>query len=104
MEFQGILIVLTGLAMLVGSLLFSVIGVVRMKFWLLILGAVLLLPFAYYMNGYPNLRGFAILLPFFQMGSAAAVRENNRTWAWILLAPPFLAVLWIIGVAVLNAV
>lgn len=98
------LIVLAALSTVVLSLLFSAIGVVRMKVWLVILGAVLLLPFAYYMNGYPNLRGFAILLPFFQMGSAAAVRENNKIWAWILLAPPFLAVLWIIGVAVVNAV
>lgn len=104
MELQGVLIVLAGLSMVVLSLLCSAVGVVRMKHWLLILGAVLFLPFAYYMNGYPNLRGFAILLPLFQMGSAAAVRENNKTWAWILLAPAFLVVLWIIGVALLNAV
>jgi dolichol kinase len=98
------LIVLAALSTVLLSLLFSAIGVVRMKVWLVILGAVLLLPFSYYMNGYPSLRGFAILLPLFQMGSAAAVRENSRVWAWILLAPPFLAVLWIIGVAVVNAV
>lgn len=86
------------------SLVLSAIGVWKGRFWLVILGAVLLLPFSYYMNGYPNLRGFAILLPLFQMGSAAAVRENNKTWAWILLAPPLLAALWIIGVVLMNAV
>ena len=97
------MVVIVGLLTICLSLAFSGIGVFRKKHWLVILGAVLFLPFSYYRNGYPGLRGFAILLPLFQMGSAAAVRENNQIWAFLLLAHPFLAVLWIFGFALVNA-
>ena len=86
-----------GLPAVLLSLVLSVIGVLKERFWLVILGAVLLIPFAYYLNGSPGLRGFAILLPLFQMASAAAVREKNRIWAWILLVPAFLAGFWVLG-------
>jgi hypothetical protein len=88
-----------GLPAVLVSLVLSVIGVLREKFWLVILGAVLFIPFAYYLNGSPGLRGFAILLPLFQMVSAAAVREKNKVWAWILLVPAFLASFWVLGAA-----
>lgn len=92
-------VMLFGLPAVFVSLVVSALGVLKNKFWLVILGAVLFIPFSYYLNGSPNLRGFAILLPLFQMGSAAAVRENNKTWAWILLLPALLASLWVLGVA-----
>jgi hypothetical protein len=81
------------------SLALCLSGVLKDKFWLVIIGAVLFIPFSYYLSGLPDLRGFAILLPLFQMGSAAAVRENNKVWAWILLVPAFLVSLWVLGVA-----
>ena len=84
------------------SLVLSVIGVLKEKFWLVIFGAVLFIPFSYYLSGLPGLRDFAILLPLFQMGSAAAVHENNRLWAWLLLAPSFLASVWVLGAALLS--
>jgi len=87
-------------AMLV-SLIVSVIGVLKDKYWLVILGAILFIPMSYYLNGAPGLRGFAILLPLFQVVSAAAVSEKNKVWAWILLVPAFFAGLWIVGVALL---
>ena len=88
-----------GLPAVLLSQVLSVIGVWRDKFWLVILGAVLIIPFAYYLNGSPGLRGFAILLPLFQMVSGAAVREKSKVWAWILLIPAFLAGFWVLGVA-----
>lgn len=88
-----------GLPAVLVSLVLSVIGVLKEKFWLVILGAVLIIPFAYYLNGSPGLRGFAILLPLFQMVSAAAVREKSNIWAWILLVPAFLASFWALGAA-----
>ena len=84
------------------SLALSVAGIIMDKFWLVIVGAVLFIPFSYYVNGYPSLRGFAILLPLFQMGSAAAVREGNRLWAWLLLAPALLVSLWVLAAALLT--
>ena len=86
------------------SLAASVIGVWKDKFWLVLIGAVLFLPISYYLNGSPTLHGLAILLPLFQVGSAAAVREGNKRWAWFLLAPAFLMVIWFVVVIVLYQV
>jgi hypothetical protein len=83
------------------SLLVSVIGVWKDKFWLVIAGALLFMPFSYYLSGSPGLYRVPILLPLFQILSAAAVREQNKPWAWILLAPAFLATLWVVGVILL---
>lgn len=86
------------------SLVVSVIGVWKDKFWLVLIGAVAFLPISYYMNGSPTLHGLAILFPLFQVGSAAAVREGNKQWAWLLLAPAFLVVIWFVVVIVLYQV
>jgi len=83
------------------SLVLSVIGVWKDKFWLVLIGAVLFLPISYYLNGSPTLSGLVILLPLFQVGSAAAVGEGNKRWAWLLLAPAFLMVIWFVAVIVL---
>jgi len=80
------------------SLASSVIGVLKNRFWLVLLGAILFFPISYYFNGSPTLHGYAILLPLFQIGSAAAVREENKLWAWLLLLPAFLTVIWFIVV------
>jgi len=79
----------------------SVIGVLREKYWLGVLGAMLFIPFSYYLNGALGSGGFAIFLPLFQIGSAAAVHKGNKRRAWILLVPAFLASLWVIGLALL---
>lgn len=80
------------------SLLVSVYGVWKNIYWLVLLGAVLALPVAYYLNGSPTSQGLPILLPFFQVASAAAVREEKRILAWLLLLPIFLAVFWFLGI------
>jgi hypothetical protein len=98
---QALVVLIFGFPAVFVSRVLSVVGILKDKFWLVIMGAVLFIPFSYYLNGYPNLRGFAILLPLFQMGSAAAVREKNKLWAWLLLAPALFVSLWVLA-ALLN--
>ena len=83
------------------SLLLCVLGVLTQKFWPVVIGAILFAPFSYYLSGSPGLAGLPILLPAFQVGSAVAVREKNKLWAWLLLLPPFFAVLWVAGVVLI---
>jgi len=97
---SGFLVVLIfGFPAVFLSLLVSAIGVVKEKYWLVIIGAVLFIPFSYYMNGAFGGSGFPMLLPLLQMGSAAAVYEKNKLWAWLLLVPAALASIWFVGVA-----
>ena len=62
--------------LLAASILFSlglsVLGVLKDKFWLIIIGAILFFPISYYFNGAPSFHGYGLLLPLFQVISAAA--------------------------------
>jgi hypothetical protein len=80
------------------SLLLSVLGVLKNRYWLVLIGAVLLFPISYYFNGSPSSHGFAIFLPVFQIISAAAVKAEYKLWAWLFLLPAFFIVFWFIFV------
>jgi hypothetical protein len=83
------------------SLGLAVFGVLKDKYWLVLIGAVLFTPFSYYIFGASSANAFALLPLLFLVLAAAAVREKNRLWAWIMVAPSFLLVLWVFGVAVI---
>ena len=91
-----------GFGLVAGSLLLSVFGILKDRYWMVILGAILFLPVSYYLFGATGANGFTLATVFFQTLSAAAVAEKNRLWAWILLAPSFLLVLWVLGAAFYN--
>ena len=81
------------------SLILSVIGVLKQKYWLVLIGAILFVPFVYYLSGAPGTYRLPLLLPLFQAASGAALRAGKKAWAWILLLPSLLAVLWVVAVA-----
>lgn len=86
------------------SLLLSSVGLIKEKYWLVIIGAILLLPFTYYLYGSPGIiSNFVILLPLLQFGSALAVFKKKRTLAWLLLAPSILMVLWVLSVVLIYS-
>lgn len=104
MNLSDILVVIVfGFPAVFLSLLVSAIGVFKEKVWLVIVGAVLFVPFSYYLSGAPGSAGLPLLLPGFHVGSAIAVRERNRLWAWLLLLPPLLVILWVLIVVLLSA-
>lgn len=84
------------------SLALSVMGVLKDKYWMALIGAVLFFPISYYFNGSPAFHGYGLFLPVFQVISAAAVKEGNKLWAWLLLLPAFLITFWFIFVALFN--
>lgn len=78
------------------SLAVSIIGVWKNKYWFVILSVILMIPFSYYMYADVPANVLYTALPFFQIGSAAAVYEKNKLWAWLLLLPALLVSLWMI--------
>jgi hypothetical protein len=54
---------------------------------MLVLGGLVIVPFSFYLSGYPSVRFMAFLLPFFQFGAAWAVHTKQKILAWILLLP-----------------
>jgi hypothetical protein len=84
------------------SLLLSVMGVLKNKYWLVLIGAALFFPLSYYFNGSPTFHGVGLFLPIFQIICAAAVKEGNKLWAWLFLLPALLIVFWFIFVVLFN--
>ena len=92
-------IMLFGFPAVFVSLLVSALGVWKEKYGLVLLGAVLFIPFSYYLSGAPGSYRLPLLLPLFQVLSAAAVREKQKRWAWILLVLALLTALYVLAVA-----
>jgi hypothetical protein len=86
------------------SLLVSIIGIVQNKYWLVLIGVLLFLPFTYYLYGAPGiLSKYVFLLPLLQFSSALAVYKKKRTLAWLLLAPSILMVFWVVSVVLIYS-
>lgn len=83
------------------SLVFSIFGLVKNKAWLVLVGAVLFLPFVYYFGGSPVTR-IIIVLPFLHFGSAFALYKNNKMLAWSLFSPVIAFVVFVLGIVLLN--
>ena len=80
------------------SLLFSIIGIVNEKYWPLLVSAVLVFPFSYFLSSAMDFSGF-IFLPLFYLGSAFAVYRNNKPVAWFILMPVLFLALFLLTLA-----
>ena len=79
------------------ALVVSIIGLIKNKTWLVVLGAILFLPFVYYFGGSPTTR-IIIVLPLLHFGSAYALYKNNKMMAWSLFSPVVMFVLFVVGI------
>ena len=71
-------------------------GILNNGYGLVLLGTVLILPFAYYLNGTIRFSGFALLIPLLHLACAWAVKEENDLWAWLFLSPTIVVRLWLL--------
>lgn len=84
-------------ALSITALVVSIIGLIKSKTWLVVLGAILFLPFVYYFGGSPTTR-IIIVLPLLHFGSAYALYKNNKMMAWSLFSPVIMFVLFVAGI------
>ncbi|MDJ1421997.1 MAG: hypothetical protein M5U10_08790 [Candidatus Methanoperedens sp.] len=82
-----ILILLTGWPGIITSLAISVAGIRRKNPAWLIAGAILAVPFSWYLSQTPLFKHVGLLLPLFQLGAAVAVHKRVTWLAWLLLMP-----------------
>jgi hypothetical protein len=83
-----------GWPLIILSLLASAVGLVTKRYWLLLVGAVLIIPFSYYLGNAPGIGVLAYFLPVFQACAAYAIRIKHLLIAWILAAPAFVVSAW----------
>jgi len=72
---------------IISSLAFPIAGVIRSKPLWLVSGAILTVPFSWYLSGTPLFRYTGLLLPVFQLGAAVAIHRNVQWLAWLLILP-----------------
>jgi hypothetical protein len=94
--------ILFGWPTILTALLLCVAGIWLKRSWLVAAGALLSLPFDYYLSGSPKFGMLGILLPLCLFASAYAVRRQIIWLAWVLLIPFVGIVLWI-GTSIFRA-
>ena len=77
------------------SLIATVVGILYEIPFLVILGAITIVPFSYQLNNVQYFRGVAFFLPVLQLFSAWALKEEKNVWAWVLFAPTIAIILWL---------
>lgn len=95
--------IIFGWPFMIASLALSVAGVAMKRYQFLVAGGIFLMPPSLYLSGYPGLRWFALLLPFFLFGAAYLVRKGRDRIAWILLLPPVLLIGWLAFIVMAQA-
>ena len=79
--------ILFGWPAILFSLAVSATGILKNWPWMLLVGGFVIIPFSFYLSGYPFIRYLAFLLPFFQVGAAWALRSKKKILACVLLLP-----------------
>jgi hypothetical protein len=83
------------------SLIISVIGILKGKYGLVLLGMLLFIPFCLYLDGTPNFHG-TTLLSLFHLATAYAVRRNANWLAWIFLIPSVVLILFVLNLSLTS--
>ena len=84
------------------SLIISGIGLFKKKVWVLLLGALLFLPFSFYLSGSPNFR-WSPLLFLFYISSIYALTKQKFVLAWALFLPIVSFVLFVLFIVIVGS-
>lgn len=86
-----LLIMIMGWPGILTSLALSLAGVARQQPVALLIGALLAVPYAWYLNAFPFFSGVGLVLPLFQLGAALALYRGRR-WLASLCLLPFISI------------
>jgi len=86
---------------IITSLLVSLTGLLSRKPILILIGGVIVIPFCWYLSGYPTIRSAAFLLPIFQFTAGFAIAKKKIYLAWFLFMP-LAIVVFLMAIAVLS--
>lgn len=90
-----LVIAIVGWPGIITSLGLSLTGIVRKQPAWLLAGAIAGIPFAWYLNALPLLRGVGQFLPLLQLGAAVTIYRGQRCLASVLLLPLIGITIWL---------
>ncbi|MCX6033842.1 MAG: hypothetical protein NTV38_02525 [Chloroflexi bacterium] len=77
------------------SLALCIAGLLSKKVPLVVIGALLFVPPAWFLSGYPRVYWLGPLLPIFLLGAAYALHRKNMLLAWLLTLPAIVVSAWL---------
>jgi hypothetical protein len=77
------------------SLLLAFAGILVKRPALLVASAIVFIPPAWYLSGYPVIRWFGMLLPVSLLGAAYYVKKERLRLALLLILPPLITSAWL---------
>ena len=80
------------------SIMASITGILNKGYGLVLLGALLIIPYTLSLNATKTFHGLALLIPLLQFACAWAVKEDNDVWAWVLFSPVIITRIWLLVV------
>lgn len=84
---DGLAQIIFGWPAVIAALLLCGLGVGLKRYWLVVIGTLVSLPFHYFILGTPRFGVLGILLPLCLFAAAYAVRRRIYWLAWLLLLP-----------------
>jgi hypothetical protein len=88
-----------GWPVIVATMILIIIGLLKHDHRFLIVAAILVVPFSWFLSGFPVIQSPIFLLPLLPFLSGYLLRSNQEMFAWVFAVPYFL-VIWLL----LNAV
>ncbi|HYA12556.1 MAG TPA: hypothetical protein VEF37_06275 [Thermodesulfovibrionales bacterium] len=80
---------------IISSLVISLVGLIMKKHGLLLIGALLAVPFSWYIGMTPLFKYWGLGIPVFQIWSAVAIKRKAFWLSWLLILPYTSLVVWI---------
>lgn len=84
-----------GWPFIIFSLALAFAGILVKRPALLVAGAFFFVPPAWYLSGYPAIRGFGMLLPVSILGAAYYIKRDRTRLALLLVLPPLIVSAWL---------
>ena len=88
-----LLSLLVGWTAILVTVVLTIIGLVRTNYRFLLAAAILAVPFAWFLSGFPIIRSPAFLLPVLLLASSYFMFRGREMLAWLSAIPFFLGVL-----------
>lgn len=78
---------------ILATVVLAVMGLTKENYRLLVVAALVAVPFSWYLSGFPIIRSPIFLLPLLVFGSGYFMSRGREMLAWLLAIPYFLSII-----------
>ncbi|HVN16544.1 MAG TPA: hypothetical protein VMT73_12440 [Anaerolineales bacterium] len=90
-----IIAIFVGWPAIMATIILAGIGLFRRDYRFIVAGAILAVPFSWFLSGFPIIHSLVFLLPVLLLASAFALYRDHEMIAWLIAVPYFLTILFL---------